>query len=71
LEYVPTDIEMFNRCEPVYIDFPGWKTPTNKIRRWKDLPLPTRTYLKALAEFTGAKLSIVSVGPARAQTIAL
>jgi adenylosuccinate synthase len=69
LEYVPTDIEMFNRCEPIYIDFPGWRTPTNKIRRWKDLPSATRTYLKALAEFTGAKLSIVSVGPARAQTI--
>jgi adenylosuccinate synthase len=71
LEYVPTDIEMFNRCEPVYIDFPGWKTSTSKIRRWKELPARTRTYLKAIAEFTGAKLSIVSVGPARAQTIPL
>src|SRR5213076_3204688 len=37
-DYVPNDIELLSKCEPVYIDFPGWREPTNKSRRWKDLP---------------------------------
>jgi adenylosuccinate synthase len=51
------------------VDFPGWKESTTKARRWKDLPPRARAYLQALAELTGAKLFIVSVGPAREQTI--
>ncbi len=70
-DYVPNDIELLARCEPVYADFPGWKCAVSKIRRWKDLPAKARTYLKALAELTGTKLSIVSVGPAREQTLFL
>ena len=68
-DYVPNDIELLAKCEPVYAEFPGWKEPTDQARRWKDLPAKTRTYLKALAELTGAKLAIVSVGPSREQTI--
>jgi adenylosuccinate synthase len=68
-DYVPNDIEAFQQCEPVYAEFPGWKTPTHKIREWKNLPLNCRSYLKAIAELTGAKLSIVSIGPSREQTI--
>ncbi len=69
LDYIPNDIEVLARCEPVYVEFPGWLEPTTKARRYKDLPANARTYLQAIAEFTGAKLAIVSVGPAREQTI--
>ncbi len=71
LNYVPNDIELLTKCEPVYVDFPGWRKPTHKTRRWKDLPVRARSYLTALAELTGAKLALVSVGPGREQTIAL
>jgi adenylosuccinate synthase len=70
-DYVPNDIEILARCEPVFVDFPGWKTPTTKVRNWKQFPGLARTYLKALAELTGAELSIVSVGPSREQTVFL
>jgi len=70
-DYVPNDVELLARCEPAYIDFPGWKQDISKVRRWKELPGRARTYLKALAELTGAELGIVSVGPAREQTIFL
>jgi len=70
-DYVPNDIELLSRCEPVYIEFPGWKSSTSKIRSWKQLPGRARAYLKALAELTGAELSIVSVGPSRDQTVFL
>jgi adenylosuccinate synthase len=69
LNYVPTDIELMAKCEPVYAEFPGWKTSTTRCATWKELPGAARNYLKALAELTGARLKIVSVGPARAQTI--
>jgi adenylosuccinate synthase len=70
-DYVPNDAEILARCEPVYAEFAGWKTPTDKARKWKDLPAKARAYLKALAELTDAKLMIASVGPGREQTIFL
>jgi adenylosuccinate synthase len=68
-DYVPNDVELLARCQPVYAEFPGWLTPTNKAKKWNDLPAKTRSYLKAIAELTGAKLKIASVGPGREQTI--
>ena len=68
-DYIPNDIEALSRCEPVYAEFPGWRTPTHEARAWKDLPNKARTYLKALAELTGGRLTIASVGPGREQTI--
>jgi adenylosuccinate synthase len=68
-DYVPNDIEVLAKCQPVYVEFPGWQRPIAHVRRWKDLPRQARQYLKAIAELTGARLTIVSVGPARDQTI--
>jgi adenylosuccinate synthase len=70
-DYVPNDAEMLARCRPVYREFPGWLTPTQNARKWKDLPAKTRSYLKAITELTEAKLAIASVGPGREQTIFL
>ncbi len=68
-EYVPSDIQVLAECVPVYAEFPGWRTPTHGIKEWKKLPLKCRNYLKALAGLSDSKLKIVSVGPARDQTI--
>jgi adenylosuccinate synthase len=68
-DYMPNDVEVLARCEPVYAEFPGWRAPTDKARSWKQLPPKCREYLKAIAELTEAKLFIASVGPAREQTI--
>ena len=69
LDYVPNDAETLARCVPVYADFEGWLTPTHEAKSWKQLPAKARDYLKAIAELTGAKLHIASVGPGRDQTI--
>ncbi len=71
LDYVPSDVDVLTRCEPVYVDFPGWKQSTTKARRWKDLPARARAYLGSISELTGARLTTVSVGPAREQTLFL
>jgi adenylosuccinate synthase len=68
-DYVPNDVEVLARCEPVYAEFPGWRTPTHDAKSWKALPPKARSYLKAIAELTDAKLFIASVGPGREQTI--
>jgi adenylosuccinate synthase len=71
LDTPPTDAGELARCSPVYKTMPGWLTPTDKIRKYKDLPAKARSYAETLAKLSGAKLSIVSVGPGRAQTIHL
>jgi adenylosuccinate synthase len=70
-DYVPNDVELLAKCQPIYAEFPGWSTPTHKAKTWKQLPTKAREYLKAIADLTGAKLTIASVGPAREQTIFL
>ncbi|HLZ55277.1 MAG TPA: adenylosuccinate synthase [Verrucomicrobiae bacterium] len=68
-DFVPNDTQTLAACQPVYVEFEGWRTPTDRARSWKQLPSKARTYLKAIAELSGAKLFIASVGPAREQTI--
>jgi len=68
-DYVPNDIELLAQCRPVYAEFPGWQKPTDRARTFKELPPRCRSYLKALAELTGARLRIASIGPGREQTI--
>jgi len=68
-DYMPNNIEALSKCQPVYVEFSGWRTPTDQARRWTHLPPRARSYLKAIAELSGAKLTIASIGPAREQTI--
>jgi adenylosuccinate synthase len=70
-DYIPNDIETFSKCQPVYIEMPGWQTPTHEIQSWKKIPARAKAYLKTISELTGAKLKIASVGPAREQTLFL
>lgn len=69
LNYVPADVAVLARCKPIYKEFQGWLTPTDKVSNFNDLPRNARIYLKAIAKLTGAKLFIASVGPGREQTI--
>jgi adenylosuccinate synthase len=71
LAHPPTGAEAWARCRPVYRTFPGWQTDTSKARRFSQLPPAARRYVKALAELTGAKLRIVSVGAGHDETIRL
>ncbi|HEU5396172.1 MAG TPA: adenylosuccinate synthetase, partial [Verrucomicrobiae bacterium] len=63
------DAQVLAGCEPVYVEFEGWREPTDKCKTFKQLPSKARNYLKAIAELSNARLFIASVGPAREQTI--
>lgn len=71
LEYPPTDARELQACRPVYIEMPGWQSPTHEAKTFAQLPANARAYLRKIAELTGAKLTIASVGPDREQTIVL
>jgi len=68
IAFPPNDAEELLHCRPIYKKFAGWQKDTSAIRHFKKLPLAAQRYLKAMAELTGAKLRIVSVGAQREQT---
>ncbi len=68
---MPNDAQVLAECTPVYVEFPGWLTPTDKCKKFSQLPKKAREYVKAIAELSNAKLFIASVGPGREQTIFL
>jgi adenylosuccinate synthase len=71
LEVPPCDALQLDNCEPIYEEMRGWNQSTSAARKLSQLPLAARNYVKRIAQLTGAKLSMVSVGPMRAQTIFL
>ena len=71
LEVPPCDVVQLDNCEPIYEEMRGWKQSTTSAKKLSQLPFPARNYVKRLGQLTGTKVSIVSVGPTRAQTIFL
>ena len=55
--------------EPVYKEFPGWKTPLSGLRRFEDFPVAFKDYIAFIEAETGCRISIVSVGPDRNATV--
>ena len=68
-DYVPNDTQDLAECQPIYVEFEGWQTPTHKCKTFKQLPAKARAYVKAIADLSNARLFIASVGPGREQTI--
>ncbi len=67
----PCDATQLANCEPIYQQVRGWNQSTHLARKFSQLPLAARNYVKYVSELTGATLSMVSVGPGRTQTIVL
>ena len=70
-ETIPNDIDLLQRCTPVYQEFEGWQASTKLAQDFDQLPKRARIYLQKLAQLSGAKLSIVSVGARREETMFL
>src|ERR1700731_651562 len=71
LNVPPSDATQLNNCEPIYEDMPGWNKSITGARKFSDLPVEARRYVKRISKLTGARLSMISVGPSRVQTIFL
>lgn len=71
LNEMPASLKVLAEVEPVYETFKGWKQNISGVRTYNELPAEARAYLERLAEYTGIRQGIVSVGPNRDQTIVL
>lgn len=65
----PSHVDDLRRAVPVYETLPGWQADIDGVTRFDDLPKEARGYVARLGEVIGRPVSIVSVGPDRAQTI--
>jgi adenylosuccinate synthase len=69
VESVPSNLDLLNRCEPVYEELDGWKTEIKGLKEVSDLPGNAQRYLRRIEELIGAKIEMVSVGSERNETL--
>jgi len=65
----PSDVRQLAECEPVYESMPGWSARTKGIRELGQLPEAARNYVRKLEEVSGVRVSIISTGSERDDTI--
>ena len=56
-------------CKPVYETLPGWKCDISGVRNFYQLPREAKDYIDFLEQLAGVRVSIITVGPDREQTI--
>ncbi len=71
IENLPGSIRAVERLKPIYEELPGWQEDISKVEHFEDLPDNCRRYIRYIEEFAGIPIQIISVGPARNQTIIL
>jgi adenylosuccinate synthase len=69
LREFPHDLEALRKVRPVYKEMPGWPESANKPRRYNQLHPNARAYLARLQDVLGARVSLISVGSCRKETI--
>jgi len=71
LETLPANLDLFEKCIPVYEELPGWQEDITGAQSFADLPAKAQNYVRRLEELAGCPIVLVSVGPRRDQTITL
>ena len=66
---VPGQQTAFHHAKPVYEELPGWNCDISDCRSFEELPAEARDYVAFLEELAGVRVSIVTVGAERDQTI--
>ena len=69
LLHVPSNIETWKRCQPVYEEMDGWKSEIKDVRRFSELPAKAQRYIRRIEELTGTRATLISVGSERNETI--
>ncbi len=65
----PPHQSLFHRAEPVYEELEGWTDEIGAARAFEDLPSAARTYVERLQGLVDVPIRVVSVGPAREQSL--
>ena len=67
--YPPQVENGLSKVEPVYESLPGWPDDIGRVASWNGLPAAAQAYIERIEEELGVRISIISVGPDRSQTI--
>jgi adenylosuccinate synthase len=68
-EDVPPNQSLFHRAQPMYEDLEGWDESLSEARSFGNLPPAARKYVERLQDLAGVPIGVVSVGPAREQSL--
>ena len=68
-DYLPFDEDLQKNIKPIYKTINGWNESTVGVKSWSNLPLQAKIYIKTLEKLIDVKISIISTGPERNQTI--
>jgi len=66
---LPANLAVFEKCEPVYEELPGWMSDISGARTFEELPEKAKSYVKRLEQLIGCPIVLVSIGPRRDQSI--
>ena len=69
LEYLPQEEGALGRVTPVYEELPGIEDDMSACTALEDLPRTVQGYIRRIEELSGVKVSMISVGADRRQTI--
>ncbi|CAG7855809.1 adenylosuccinate synthase [biofilm metagenome] len=67
----PLGADQYQQCEAVIEEMPGWDGLTAGVTNYNDLPNNAKSYIKRIEELVGVKVTIISTGAERDETIIL
>ncbi|MEW6773300.1 MAG: adenylosuccinate synthase [Bacteroidota bacterium] len=70
IDYLPYDLSE-NNVSPIYQELSGWQKDITPCRTKRQLPKALLKYISFIEEYTGVKVTYLSVGPDREQIIKL
>lgn len=65
----PPHQTIFHKCEPEYLELPGWGVEITGAQNMSDLPGEALKYIEFVEGAAGVPIEVVSVGPKRRQTV--
>ncbi len=69
IDYLPASIQDQIKVKPIYKTYKGWKSSTEGIKKFDELPENAKIYIKDLEKFIETKISSISTSPERNDTI--
>ncbi|MEJ5945899.1 adenylosuccinate synthase [Pseudokineococcus basanitobsidens] len=69
LDELPATQTDLHHARPVLTELEGWEEDISGARTWEDLPPAAQRYVEALEEMSGARISVVGVGPGREESV--
>ncbi|MHC4158162.1 MAG: adenylosuccinate synthase [Planctomycetota bacterium] len=67
--FFPANTAKLAQASPIYETIPAWEQELTDVKDFHDLPKNAQDYLMLVEEITGKPVTIIGVGPKRAQTI--